>query len=173
MEKCSSNLYQIAGDGLVLPEDKAMTIFRQVVDAVAYIHKAGYAHRDIKLSNIVDCGGTWKIIDFCHTISKDISIEIPCCTPNYRAPEALQIDDDESYFGQPTDIWALGILLYEMITGYSPFYRKSEAQIYKAIEKEEPDYSKIGNPKIVELLKRMLEKNPERRANITQVKYLL
>lgn len=174
MEKCGYNLFNIAGDGLVLPKNKAMSIFSQIVDATAYIHKAGYAHRDIKLSNIVDCGGVWKIIDFGHSIPKDTLIEIPCCTPNYRAPEALRADeDDEPYLGQPTDIWALGILLYEMITGYSPFHKNTQLQMYKAIEKEEPDYSKIDDPKIIHLLKLMLNKDPEKRAGILQIKHSL
>lgn len=178
MEKCGQDLSKTGGQGKSISEEGALSIFRQVVDAIAYIHREGYAYRDIKTENIVNCGANassdassdaWKLIDFGFAVSKDVLIDYPCCTPDYMAPEALHIINEDPYLGQPTDVWALGVLLYEILTGKVPFYKQRLGQTYKAIRTEEPDYSKIGNPKIIEMLKRMLDKNPETRATITEV----
>lgn len=91
--------------------------------AVGYLHDKGIMHRDLKLENIlVDDCGYLKIIDYglAKTLKKDQTSKTFCGTPEYLAPEmVLHQGHDLS-----VDWWALGILIYEMLIGVTPFYNK-------------------------------------------------
>ncbi|KFB39206.1 AGAP008735-PA-like protein [Anopheles sinensis] len=110
-----------------LPEGKAQAYFRQLAEAVEYLHKCGIAHRDIKPENIVlDASDTVKLIDFgfaCRVSKVEDEEELPlsntfCGSYMYASPELLQC---KPYAPQPCDIWASGIVLYMMLFGRSPF----------------------------------------------------
>lgn len=102
--------------------EDAAAAFASIVEAIGYIHKNGVIHRDIKAANVkINSAGTVKLLDF--GIAKDASSNKMTQTggivgtPYYLAPEQLA--------GQPaserTDIWALGVLFYEMLAGAVPF----------------------------------------------------
>ncbi|MEP6944307.1 MAG: serine/threonine-protein kinase [Acidobacteriota bacterium] len=102
--------------------DDTLNAFQSICEAVGYIHQNGIVHRDIKSQNVkMSATGTAKLLDF--GIAKDAaSLGLTHTggvigTPNYLAPELLE--------GKPatprSDVWALGILLYEMLTGCKPF----------------------------------------------------
>ncbi len=102
--------------------EDALKTFLPIVEAIAFIHQNGILHRDIKSQNIkLTSGGTAKLLDF--GIAKDsISHSLTQTggiigTPSYLAPEQLA----GTSASVQTDIWALGILLYEMLTGSEPF----------------------------------------------------
>jgi serine/threonine-protein kinase len=113
-----------------LPVDKILGLFIDVIDAVSYLHRNLVVHRDLKPSNIlVDRNGQIKLLDF--GIAKMLA-EVPegvdltrtgeqLMTPEYAAPEQLA--------GEPvttaTDVYALGVVLYELLTGSRPFDRTS------------------------------------------------
>lgn len=115
--------------------EDALKTFQSICEAVAFIHERGIIHRDIKSPNIkLTSGGTVKLLDF--GIAKDAASENLTKvggiigTPRYLAPEQL--------LGEPancqTDIWALGILLYEMLTGVEPFDSDSILTLYRQIK---------------------------------------
>jgi len=92
--------------------------FSQVVNAVYFLHKNNLVHRDIKPENILLNGDKIKLCDFgwcCETNLNDRKSF--CGTFEYMAPEIIK----EIPYGKPVDIWALGILLYELYFGVSPF----------------------------------------------------
>ena len=88
---------------------------------IQYLHSKKIAHRDIKLDNImVNENYDVKIIDFGFSLftTNNKKLNLHCGTPSYMAPELVAKKD---YLGQPVDVWALGVLLYKMLTGYYPF----------------------------------------------------
>lgn len=103
--------------------DTRLALFRDVCDAVAYAHGNLVVHRDIKPSNIlIDAGGKPRLLDFGIGKLLGESAALPATTqamltPDYAAPE--QLDGDEATVA--TDIYALGVLLYELVSGKSPW----------------------------------------------------
>lgn len=119
----------VSGEGLdslierrALSTEESLEIFESIVESIAYVHSNGIVHRDIKTDNIkISDSGTPKLLDF--GIAKDPSslnmteVGGVIGTPNYLAPELL-----EGRGASPqTDIWALGVLLYKMLTDRFPF----------------------------------------------------
>ncbi len=104
-----------------LPENQARVMWRQLLSGVDYLHRGGVCHRDIKLDNLVlDCKHNLKLIDFgfatSFTDSEDLTLF--CGSPDYAAPELVA---SVKYKGPAVDIWAMGVVLYVMVTGYVPF----------------------------------------------------
>jgi len=117
-------------------EDKTYEIFRQVVEAVVYLHKNGIAHRDIKLENILwtESSDQLKLTDFGLARSVSLSdvefMSTPCGTPSYVAPEIIK----GQKYTQSVDIWALGVVLYLLLFCKYPFTGDSLGEIYSQIE---------------------------------------
>ncbi len=128
--RTSMDLFECIEQHQALPESRARMIFRQVIDAICYLHSKGVVHRDIKDENIVvNEVFNVKLIDF-----GSAAVE-PRNNPNhlwdrfqgtvqYAAPEILR---GEKYRGKPNDVWACGVLLYTMLYGESPFASSDQA----------------------------------------------
>jgi serine/threonine protein kinase len=109
-------------------------IFRQIFEAMDYLHKQGMAHRDIKLENIlIKKNYEIKIIDFGFGMynPENKLQKFFCGTPNYMPPE---IAEKKPYIGQLADMWSLGILVYKIFCADFPFKGKDEKELYKAIK---------------------------------------
>jgi serine/threonine protein phosphatase PrpC len=105
-----------------IPLPEALAIFARIVDAVGYLHSRGIVHRDIKANNVkVTSTGVVKVLDFGIAKSGDspklTMTGVMVGTPHYASPEQLGQGD----VGPPSDIWSLGVVFYEMITGRLPF----------------------------------------------------
>ena len=142
-EKClvqefvsGQSLYQVIKQKGVkkgLAEDTAKYYFKQLVDAVTIMHSHSICHRDIKLENIlITDRGRVKIIDFGFGIQvqDNQKLKVFCGTASYMAPEIIR---KQEYSGFATDIWALGIVLYVMLTGRFPFKAKTEKELFSRI----------------------------------------
>ncbi len=158
--------YVIKGKGM--PMAQALRWFNDICGAVSYAHSRGVIHRDLKPSNIlIDKFGEIKVSDF--GIAKMIGDEkgktrsgTRVGTLPYMAPEQIRGKEIGSY----TDIYALGIILYKMLTGDYPYdidTNSSDYDIQKAHVEEEPDLSRIGDVHLREIIAKCLEKEPKNR----------
>lgn len=107
--------------GRKLSENEARHIFRQLVEGTKYLHEKHIVHRDLKLENaLIDGEKNIKIIDFGFSVStkKEEILKNFCGTPSYMAPEIVT---RKEYNGMYADVWALGVMLYIMLSGKLPF----------------------------------------------------
>lgn len=112
-------------------------IFEQICDGVHFCHSRQIVHRDLKLENILleSSTGQAKIIDFGFALqlrSADQRLRVFCGTPSYMAPELVM---GKEYSGFSTDMWALGIVLFAMLSGRLPFEGQTESQLYAKIRR--------------------------------------
>jgi serine/threonine protein kinase len=116
-------LLALVADG-PLSEDVARPFVRQLVDAVAYLHRKGVAHRDLKPENIIadPATRTLQVIDFGLTgiVRPDAVMHTVCGSAFYSAPEVTYAGG-EGYSGTAADAWSVGILAYILLTGVHPF----------------------------------------------------
>lgn len=115
------------------PEPEARHIYAQVVAGMDHLHKQHIIHRDLKSENVFYASPRIvKIGDFgFSTVSNpDSLLNTFCGSPPYAAPELFK---DESYVGMYVDIWAMGILLYFIVTGIMPFRADTVAKLKKCI----------------------------------------
>ena len=156
-----------------ISEEEACHYFSQIVSGVEYLHKLKIAHRDIKSENIIieQNTKTIKIIDFglSNTYGdKDEGILTTSCgSPLYAAPEMLK---GEIYKGNTIDIWSIGVVLYYMICGYLPFQDTDNAKLYKKIIQGQYTIPMHISVQGRELLNKLMNINPRKRINITQIK---
>lgn len=108
----------------------AAKYFLQLLDAVRYLQKLGICHRDIKPENIIVRGNTLKLIDFglSNFFREGELLKTSCGSPCYAAPEMMS---ERQYDPRKTEIWALGVTLYAMLTGRLPFEHSSTSKLYK------------------------------------------
>ena len=112
------NLYTYIKKNSYLTEEKSFKFFIQVVNAIYFLHKNDLIHRDIKPENILLFDDCAKLCDFgwCARLEGG-NRETFCGTAEYMSPEMVNKEE----YSKDIDIWSLGILLYEMIHGHSPF----------------------------------------------------
>jgi serine/threonine protein kinase len=155
-----------------LPEDTCKHIFKQLIRAVGYMHQKGYAHRDLKLDNILmdTTTKTIKIIDFGFSLkaSGDEKLNVFCGTPHYMDPDIVR---KSPYNGPAADIWACGVILYIIFVGKLPFFGEFEADLFRKIQngKFTAVPADLGDEKIRHLFKRIFEVSPSTRITAQQV----
>jgi eukaryotic-like serine/threonine-protein kinase len=124
------------------PPDCVAQTVEVLAQAIDYAHQAGVTHRDLKPSNVIRTpAGLLKIIDFglarCPGPSAPLTkTGVIMGTPSYMSPE--QAEGHVKNVGPKTDIWALGVLLYEGITGRRPFQGRTSIQTLMNICRQEP-----------------------------------
>jgi serine/threonine protein kinase len=123
----------------VFPPDKAAGIICDVARALSHSHKKGIIHRDIKPANImIDENGVVKVTDFGiarATESTSLTQSVIIGTPKYMAPERIKAEKD---IDGRSDIYSLGIVFYEIVTGKVPFHDNSEFAVLEKQVKDPP-----------------------------------
>ncbi len=152
---------------VTLPE--ALRIVRQAAEALDYAHEQGVIHRDIKPSNLLlTADGRVKIADFGIARISDQTTDLTMTgsvvgSPHYLSPEQIR--------GEPldgrTDVFSLGVMLYEMLAGKRPFDADTLTTLVYQILHKDPEPPDLGllqaGPRLQELLRRMLQKDRSQR----------
>jgi serine/threonine protein kinase len=130
-----------------LPGEEILEIIRQIAEGMGKAHENGIVHRDLKPANIIiTLEGTVKIVDFGLAVSAGVTrltkTGNSVGTLAYMSPE--QVGGQE--ITHSTDIWALGVIIYEMMEGRTPFQADYEAGIVYGIAHKDPGPPELKNP---------------------------
>uniref|UniRef100_A0A8C9T820 protein kinase C n=1 Tax=Scleropages formosus TaxID=113540 RepID=A0A8C9T820_SCLFO len=147
----------------VFTEPRAMFYAACVVLGLHFLHDHKIVYRDLKLDNLLlDTEGYVKIADFglCKEgMGYGDRTSTFCGTPEFLAPEVLT---DTSYT-RAVDWWGLGVLVYEMLVGESPFPGDDEEEVFDSIVNDEVRYPRFLSTEAIGLMRRLLRRNPDRR----------
>ncbi|CAD8063725.1 unnamed protein product [Paramecium primaurelia] len=131
----------------------------EILTAIIYMHKMQIVYRDLKPENLLIAkDGHVKITDFgfAKKIGNGKTYTL-CGTPEYLAPEIIK--GSKVGYGKSVDLWAYGILLFEMLSGYPPFYDNEPIGIYKKILSGLIEFPKFFDNKVKDLIRKLL--NPD------------
>ncbi|EDV28082.1 uncharacterized protein TRIADDRAFT_20881 [Trichoplax adhaerens] len=134
-----------------------------VVLGLQYLHEQAIVYRDLKLDNLLlDSDGYVKIADFglCkEDMGYGARTSTFCGTPEFLAPEVLT----ETSYTRAVDWWGLGVLIFEMLVGESPFPGDDEEEVFDSIVNDEVRYPRFLSTEAIAIIRRLLRKVPERR----------
>ncbi|XP_052448748.1 serine/threonine-protein kinase N2 isoform X4 [Carassius gibelio] len=134
-----------------------------VLLGLEFLHQNRIVYRDLKLDNLLmDSDGFVKIADFglCKEgMGYGDRTSTFCGTPEFLAPEVLT----DSMYTRAVDWWGLGVLIYEMLVGESPFPGDDEEEVFDSIVNDEVRYPRFMSPESVSIIQKLLQKNPEKR----------
>lgn len=131
----------------------------EILTSLQYLHKVQIVYRDLKPENLlISRDGHIKLTDFgfAKRIGSGKTFTL-CGTPEYLAPEIIK--GSKLGYGKSVDWWAYGILLFEMLSGYPPFYDNEPIGIYKKILSGLIEFPKFFDTKAKDVIRKLL--NPE------------
>ncbi|XP_012268173.1 serine/threonine-protein kinase N isoform X3 [Athalia rosae] len=147
----------------VFGEPRAVFYAACVVLGLQYLHESRIIYRDLKLDNLLlDTEGYVKIADFglCKEgMGFGDRTGTFCGTPEFLAPEVLT----ETSYTRAVDWWGLGVLIFEMLVGESPFPGDDEEEVFDSIVNDEVRYPRFLSLEAIAIMRRLLRKNPDRR----------
>jgi len=151
---------------------------RDMVEGLAYLHSQRICHSDIKPENILIAKAgndhILKLADF--GLSKFLMQGQSRCvfdkkegTPAFQAPECLNDSDDYKFSLFPTDVWALGVTIYQLKYGKLPFFSLNDEELTKKIKEDKIELPEDEDEHLKDLLLNMLAKDPAKRIGITEL----
>ena len=148
-------------------EEDAKFYIAELILAIEYLHNHNILYRDLKPENIlISSDGHIKLADFGlarENVKDDIAKSF-CGSPYYLSPEMVK----RQGASKATDIYGIGAVLYEMVSGYSPFYADDLTTLYNNIAKKKLLFPEFFSESLKDLLKKLLEKNPKKRIGIAK-----
>ncbi|MEX2015815.1 MAG: protein kinase [Candidatus Hydrogenedentales bacterium] len=164
-----------------VPPEEALLIIKQVLEALEAAHEKGICHRDLKPANIkISAEGVVKVLDFglakfmqtpgsqpllSNSPTLSVAGTIPGVilgTAGYMSPEQAKGYEAD----HRSDLFSVGCILYELLSGHQAFQGETASEILAGVLKSDVDFSRLPprlNPRLTELLRRCLEKNPKKR----------
>ena len=162
-ELCDGDLNALLKQRKTFPYQEAVEIMRQLIEGYHDIHKAGFTHRDIKPANIFHKGGLYKYGDFGFAIPANEMANhqnYNVGSPVYMPPEALK----DNQYSVSCDVWAIGVIFYQLIRGIVPWRALSEKVLYDKMVNEPLDNMTKGMPEVArKFLADVLNLNPSLR----------
>ena len=154
-------------------EEDARAIMRQILEALVIIHESGMVHRDIKLDNVLlssaECHTSIKIADFGFAASwseSEPKLKQRCGTPLFISPEQADLSSECEYDNK-VDVWAAGVILFMLLSGYPPFWGRDLLDLLHSIAKKNPQFTdpawELVSPEAKDLVLHMLAKEPSSR----------
>ncbi|XP_040280790.1 calcium/calmodulin-dependent protein kinase kinase 1 isoform X1 [Bufo bufo] len=156
-------------------EEQARIYFRDIVLGIEYLHYQKIIHRDIKPSNLLlGDDGHIKIADFGVSNQfegNDALLSSTAGTPAFMAPETLT-DSGHGFSGKALDVWAMGVTLYSLVFGKCPFMDEYILVLHNMIKHKAVEFPEqpVINDELKDLIIRMLEKKPEDRITVPEIK---
>ncbi|KAJ4858876.1 protein kinase domain-containing protein [Trichoderma breve] len=176
MEMCKKGVIMKVGLGEQAepyPDEECRFWFRDLILGIEYLHAQGVIHRDIKPDNLLlSEDDVLKVVDFgvSEMFEKPTNMRTAksAGSPAFLPPELCSKHDKVS--GTAADIWSMGVTLYCLKYGRIPFNKEAMLEIYEAIKTEEPELPKDESPSFVDLMGRLLDKNPETRITMPELR---
>jgi serine/threonine-protein kinase len=168
-ESLARRLAQAKTAGKTIPPGETLNIVRQICSGLVYIHSAGLVHRDIKAGNIfLSPDGRATILDF--GILRNLKVDdgltragVVMGTPFYVSPEQAT----NKGLDHRSDLYALGVMLYEMLTGAPPYVGENEFDVVSQHVHAPPPDPRIANPSLPKeaalVMQRAIAKDPNKR----------
>lgn len=122
-------------------EHVAAQLITQILEGVAYLHSRGIVHRDLKLENLILLNNRddspVKIADFglAKLMDPDSLLKTMCGSPQYVAPEILSVGVTVEDYTPAVDMWSVGVILFILLSGYSPFDDDNDVALFEKIKK--------------------------------------
>jgi serine/threonine protein kinase len=142
-----------------MPEEQAVALASRLCAALAHMHGRGIVHRDVKPENVIMCDdGTMRIFDFGIAKAEHLKrmtyagLTLAMGTPDYMAPERVEGQRGD----ERTDVYSLGAILYEMVTGRTPFQGDSVYAVIHARTVGDPEAPRAVNPKVSKVLEEII-----------------
>ena len=163
-------LYRVLKKYRKFDERTAAQILRETISALQYLHsfKPPIIHRDIKPENLLlNEGGRVLLADYGWSnfnMEGDVRKTF-CGTPEYIAPEMLTKKGHDTR----VDIWSIGILMFELLSGYSPFVAKTNQELYQNIKRLKIQWPKDMQPLAKNLISKILKLNPVDRPSFDEI----
>ncbi|CDH55220.1 camp-dependent protein kinase 5 [Lichtheimia corymbifera JMRC:FSU:9682] len=154
-------LFSVLRKSKRFPDHVAKFYAAEVILALEYLHSRRIVYRDLKPENLLlDSNGHIRITDFgfAKLIPDNVTWTL-CGTPDYLAPEIIQ----SKGYGKSVDWWSLGVLIYEMLAGYPPFYDDDHLKLYEKIMHGKIRWPSYFDPNAKDLLARLLTSDLTRR----------
>lgn len=153
-----------------LSEEVSLFFFRQIISAISYCHSFNICHRDLKPENILITADLQiKIADFGMAALHQTDthrLATACGSPHYAAPELLK---NKHYRGDRADTWSLGVILYAMLSATLPFDDPDLRVMMSRTKKGQYEMPRGLSPEAEDLIRRMLQVNPDRRITLQDV----
>ena len=177
-----------------LSEPYARHFFKQLIDGLQHCHQEGVCHRDLKPENLmITDDKILKITDFglcnlkrggpngtggggtgfMNSVTCSLFMRTQCGTPNFVAPEIVCLDDEHSpgtYSGSKVDIWACGVILFNLVAGHLPFNSAQTEDLFHDIVNGNVPYPDWFSASLVDLVGHMLEVDPKERYTLKQIR---
>ncbi|GKU00063.1 unnamed protein product [Fusarium langsethiae] len=153
-----------------LSEEVSVYFFRQIISAISYCHSFNICHRDLKPENIlISADLKIKIADFGMAALHQTDthqLVTACGSPHYAAPELLK---NRQYRGDKADIWSMGVILFAMLTATLPFDDPDLRVMMARTKKGQYEMPSFLSPEAEDLIRRMLQVNPDRRITLKEI----